>query len=685
MKRYIILFTFIFGMQSAFGQGFNLGEKPGPLPAKEFAFPKYTELFLSNGLKVFVVEDHEQPTVNLRLQIRGGEVSESIPGTAAMVAEMLTKGAGKRDALTIAKELDGVGAGITASSSGDITSVTGESILKHMPIMLEIFSDVLRLASFPEDEFAKLKKQKMSEVKLEKANAGSLLQSLSRKVAYGSNHPSARHKSEASYASITLDEIKKFYATYYRPNNATLAVVGDVKPEEIKAILEKALESWEPGDVNEFRTPKPNPMPQGVYFIARPSSVQSSTALIATAIPNNHPDFEALRLASNLMGAGFSGRLFKTLRETYSYTYTPFAYLTSGRDVNRYICGADVRNSVTDSAIKVMQAEMGKLANETTSNDELDLIKRFVIGQFKMNFENSDYVAGLLLNADYNNQPISVVKEFPTRFNAITPEQMKSAVSKHLAKQSIVVVGNPDVLETLRQFGPVYEFTTELEPKKAESKKVDLTPEQLMEKHRAALGGMDNIAKISTLITTGTASFDMNGQELRGNITMKQKAPGKQVIVMDFKMFKQSTMTDGNQAWRMMGPQTEEVTDNAEKQEMIDDAHIAQSARLIELGYTLTIKGQEGSSIVVESKNKTGEVQTMYFDAKTYLLNSVKETAKGPQGEVEVSRLFGNYTDIGGVKFPSKMVIEQGPIVISIDDIKYTVNQEINDSEFKPE
>jgi len=415
-------------------------------------------------------------------------------------------------------------------------------------------------------------------------------------------------------------------------NNATLAVVGDVKPEEIKAILEKALSSWEPGDVNEFRTPKPEPMAQGVYFIARPSSVQSSTALIATAIPNNHPDFEALRLASNLMGAGFSGRLFKTLRETYSYTYTPFAYLTSGRDVNRYICGADVRNSVTDSAIKVMQSEMAKLANEATSNDELDLIKRFVIGQFKMNFENSDYVAGLLLNADYNNQPISVVKEFPNRFNAITPEQMKSAVTKHLAKQSIVVVGSPDVLETLRQFGPVYEFTTELEAKKAESKKVDLTPEQLMEKHRAALGGMENISKISSLITTGTASFDMNGQELRGNITMKQKAPGKQVMVMDFKMFKQTTMTDGNQAWRMMGPQSEEVTDNAEKQEMIDEAHIAQSARLIELGYTLTIKGQEGSSIIVESKNKAGEVQTMYFDAKTYLLNSVKDDSKRSTG-----------------------------------------------------
>ncbi|MGA1414825.1 MAG: hypothetical protein ACO323_07255, partial [Candidatus Kapaibacteriota bacterium] len=85
------------------------------------------------------------------------------------------------------------------------------------------------------------------------------------------------------------------------------------------------------------------------------------------------------------------------------------------------------------------------------------------------------------------------------------------------------------------------------------------------------------------------------------------------------------------------------------------------------------------------AKNKAGEVQTLNFDAKTYLLNSVKEITKSPQGEMEVTRLFGNYTEVGGVKFPSKMVIEQGPMVISFDDIKYTVNQEINDSEFKPE
>ena len=672
-------------LHTAFGQGLKLGDKPGPLPAKEFAFPKYTELFLSNGLKVYVIEDHEQPTVTLRLQIRGGEVSEPIPGTAAMVAEMLTKGAGKRDALTIAKELDGVGAGVSASSSGDITNVTGESILKHMPIMLEIFSDVLRSATFPDDELAKLKKQKISEVKLEKANANSMLQVLSRKVAYGANHPSARHKSEASYNAITIDEIKKFYSTYYRPNNATLAVVGDVKPEEIKPILEKALGSWTPGDVNEFRTPKAEPMPNGVYFIARPSSVQSSTALTATSVPNNHPDFEALRLGANLMGAGFSGRLFRTLRETYSYTYTPFAYLTSGRDVNRYICGADVRNSVTDSAIKVMQSEMTKITTELAPNDELDLIKRFVIGQFKMSFENSDFVAGLLLNADYNNQPISYVKDFPTRFGAITPEQMKNAMSKHLSKLSIVVVGSPDVLETLKQFGPVYEYTTDFEPKKSELKKVNMTPQELMEKHRNALGGMDNISKISTLITKGSASFDMNGQKMQGNFERKQKAPGKDISILDFKVFTQKQVTDGNRAWISMGGQTKEITEPAQKNNMIENAHIMESTRLLELGSKLNIKGQEDNLIIVEVIDATGDKSTMFFDAKTYLVEKITAIVKGPQGDYGMIQRLSNYKNVNGVTLPGKLTLEQDSVIVIMDNLEYSINTPIDDSEYKVE
>ena len=177
----------------------------------------------------------------------------------------------------------------------------------------------------------------------------------------------------------------------------------------------------------------------------------------------------------------------------------------------------------------------------------------------------------------------------------------------------------------------------------------------------------------------------MNGQQMQGTLLRKQKAPGKQVKIMDFKMFKQTMMTDGNQAWRMMGPQVQEVTEADEKQGMLNDAHIVESARMLELGKTLTIKGQEGNAILVEVKDAAGEIETLYFDANTFLITSMKSIAKGPQGDVEVTQSFANYTDVGGVQFPSKLILEQGQIVIKMEGLKYQINQEVKDSEFKPE
>lgn len=682
MKSFFVaaaLFSAVLTVQAQVPQ-----QKPDPLPAKEFVFPKYTEMFLDNGLKVFVIEDHEQPTVDFRLQIRGGEISEKKPGTASMLADLLTKGAGKRDALKIAQELDGVGAGVGASSSGDLTTVSGESLKKHLPLMMEIFADIIQRPSLPQDEFDKLKTQKLSEVKLEKARAGSILQALCRKVSYGQNHPSARVKTEAGYKSIELQDVKEFYSTYFRPNNATMAVIGDVNPKEIKAMLNKALNEWKSGDIPRMQTPAPQPMPQGVYFVARPGSVQSSTALTSPAVPYAHPDYEALRLAGNMMGAGFAGRLFRTLRETYSYTYTPFALVSSARDANRFTCGADVRNAVTDSTITVMQRELKKLREEPSSQDEIGLIKRFTVGQHLMNFENSEYLANLLLFADYNNQPISRVKEYPARFSALTSEQVMKAAKTYLSAPSVVVVGSPDVLEKLRSFGPVYEYTLDLEPKKDDLEKISLTVDQLMDNHRRALGGAEKIKAVQTLLTKASAKFEMNGQTLEGSMERRQKAPGFDAMTMDLKMFKSQTWSDGQKMWMSNNGSPAAEAPEAEVKKRMAAAHILYTASLPELGYKLEVKGKQGSSVIVKATNPAGEEETYYFDAKTWLITRVDGVESSPRGSTEISRKISGYKEFSGVQMPTSIITERGPVTITVYDINYTVNTPIEDTVFKP-
>ena len=175
-----------------------------------------------------------------------------------------------------------------------------------------------------------------------------------------------------------------------------------------------------------------------------------------------------------------------------------------------------------------------------------------------------------------------------------------NAVAKHISKTSVIVVGSPDILEKLRQFGTVYEYTSDLELKKEESKKVSLTAEQLMENHKKALGGIDKISTITSVIASAKAAFDMGGQQMSGTMTRKQKAPGKEISTVDMQMFKQTMITDGTSAWIVMNGQSKEITDD-KKQGRILDAHIMKTARLLELGYKIELKGQEGNSIIAES------------------------------------------------------------------------------------
>ncbi|MGA2297860.1 MAG: pitrilysin family protein, partial [FCB group bacterium] len=251
--------------------------KPEPLPEQEFTFPSYTEYTLKNGLKVFIIEDNEQPTVTIQLLVAGGtSVDGEKPGIADMTAELLTKGTKKYNALELAQKLDGVGASINASANVDYITVSGGSLTKHLNLLIDAFSEVVLRPSFPGKEFDKLVPKMLAGIQEEKASPGTLAANLAKKVIYGDTHPYALQPSEASIKEIKNDDIENYYKNYFKPNNASIAIVGDVKPKEILDKLEKALGTWKKGDVPKIKIPPAKPLPIGVYFVNRPASVQSS-------------------------------------------------------------------------------------------------------------------------------------------------------------------------------------------------------------------------------------------------------------------------------------------------------------------------------------------------------------------------------------------------------------------------
>ncbi|MDA3844773.1 MAG: pitrilysin family protein, partial [Candidatus Kapabacteria bacterium] len=330
----IIIFASVLNAQD---EKIDPNVKPEALEATEFTFPDYTVQTLKNGMKVFVVEDHEQPVISLNMMIFGGTSTDrELSGVAEMTADILTKGAGDMKAIDIAEKLDGVGASISASAGVDNINVRAYSLLKHKELLLDMFVKLITDPEFDDDEFEKLQKMTIGAIKDSKSDAGGLAAKTARRVVYGKDHPYARFATEESIKSIKVDDLEEYHKKFFLPNNSTIVVTGDVDADDIINELEELFTEWESRPLPYINIPAPNPMPIGVYFIERPGSVQSTISMCTPTLPINHPDYEKIDLASSIIGAGFAGRLFRTLLEKHSYSYTPSGYQTGSTYANRF-------------------------------------------------------------------------------------------------------------------------------------------------------------------------------------------------------------------------------------------------------------------------------------------------------------------------------------------------------------
>ena len=683
----LITFFIVINMQA--NEKIDPTVKPESLPAKDFNFPKYETATLSNGLKIFVVKDDQQPTIVFRLMISGGSAVEgSKTGVADLTAQILSKGAGTRTAYDIANALDGIGASVNVSASGDFSIVSGSCLKKHLPLVLEITKDILTKPTFPETEFPKLVSQMVASIKQEKSRSSSVAAVISRIALYGINHPYSKKASEESLKQITVSDLKSYFNSYFLPNNATMSIIGDIDIKEAKSDLEKYFGDWKKGSIGDLTVPKAEPMPLGVYFVKRAVATQSSVVVATPAVARNHPDYDVLNLSSSVIGAGFAGRLFRTLREQYSYTYTPFGYLTQAKYINRFACGADVRSDVTDSSVTVIMDQLKLLATEIPGDDELNRLKKYEVGQYLMSFASAEFVGSLIQNAYFYGIDIKDVKNYHNKIQGFTPLQIQETAAKYMNPQSayIIVVGKPEVLPTLEKFGKVYEYNMDYQPisgENAKMDKVDLTNEQLIDKYVTAIGGKEKVNSINSMTMTGTMVFEMQGQTFPGDVVEKTKLGNKQ-----YKLFNIPGVTanevwaDGTNAW-MKAQATVDQAQGEDKDKILKEAVLFGDAKLLENGNKCEILGKQQNNILLKVTYKSGLESTYYYDADTYLINKIESVEMMGTDPMPITTTFSDYKDFNGIKMPTTVKADN-PMYNFKLSVDYKFNEVMDDSIFAP-
>ena len=445
---------------------------PAAGPAPEASFPDYKEVTLPNGLKVFVIEDERKPTITLRLVIRSGSAFDGPKtGLASFVASMLNRGTEKREAAQFAQEVDFLGATLEAAAGADSIAVGVSGLTIYTDKLLDLVSDAVLHPAFPADQFARVQRQMLSQLAAERQSPASLAGKMAGKVIYG-NHPYGAYQTPETVKAISREDLVKFHQTCFLPNNASLAIVGDVKADVILQQIEKVLGGWTRGEVPTLEAPAfPKPHGVNIYLVDRPGSVQSNIVLVEPGPARNKADVPEINVMNATLGGGFSGRLFQNLREKHGWTYGAYSAFDFRKLGGSFEANAETRNEVTEPAIEETIKEIARIRNEPVPDQELELERQYNVGNYLLSLENPTRTATRVQDIDLYGLPADFYKHYAKRMADTTPQVVEDEAQKLLDPENInvVVVGEArDVKPALDKLGKVYVYDTNLEPVKLE-------------------------------------------------------------------------------------------------------------------------------------------------------------------------------------------------------------------------
>lgn len=445
--------------------------KPGPNPS--FALPSIEKTKLSNGLSVWIVQQKELPIVSMNMVFKSGGTLDPADrsGVSSFTANMLNQGTKTRSANEISNQLQSIGASVNAGSGWDSTNVSMQSLTKTLNQALDIYSDVILNPSFPNTEFETNRRRALVGLLQRKSNPTAVSGVVYNKVLYG-DQPYGRQLSgdEKSVKALTRDDLAAFYSANYRPNGATLVVVGDVDSKTLKAKLEKAFGSWASGNVPEMHVGKAEMMAKpGIYFVDKPGAAQSSVSIGQVGIERSNPDFYAVQVMNAILGGGGSARLFMNLREDKGYTYGAYSRFTYRLGAGPFEASAEIQTGSTkESVVEFMKELNGIRGSIPVSQEELETNKQSLIRRFPAGFETDGAISNQLSNLVVYGLPDTYFNEYIAKVNAVTIADVNRVANKYLdpSKMAIVIVGDRKTVEPgLKELGyPMTIMDTEGNP-----------------------------------------------------------------------------------------------------------------------------------------------------------------------------------------------------------------------------
>jgi zinc protease len=453
------LLAVVVGAQTAAAQVWPTEGPPPPLAARRVTFPPYRLRTLANGLQVLFVPSHEQPSLSFRLLIRAGAVQEPAdrPGVASFVASLLNQGTTSRTAKEIANTIDSAGGFLGVGSGNELTYISGGVVKDQADAALALVADVVEHPAFAEDEIGLQRRQALSALQVGYDDPEYLASAVFDRIVFGL-HPYGRPNEGTpdSIARLTRRDLIAFHERWFAPNNALLALVGDLTEDEAFAAAERAFGAWPRRDVPEFRLTDPPPAARRVVIVDRPGSAQTEIRVGHIAMPRTHPDYLPFDMAIRILGGEGANRLFGVLRTDRGLTYGASADLHTFKVSGAVVAETDTRSSATGETLKLMVDEFTRLQRQPVRAAELRGAQDFIAGNFPLSIESSSAIAEQVLSRLFYGQSLDEIETYLDRVAKVTPDDVQRVARQWLKPDqlSIVLVGDAAAfVDQLRRLG----------------------------------------------------------------------------------------------------------------------------------------------------------------------------------------------------------------------------------------
>jgi zinc protease len=420
--------------------------------------PPMQRATLSNGLKVVLAERHDAPVVNFSMLVDSGYASDSpdLPGVASLSLRMLEEGTPSRSSLKIGEEFEALGANFGASTNLDGANVNMNVLKATMPKALAIYADLLLHPAFPQNEFARLQQDRLATIQREKSVPQLMALRVLPNLLYGKGHayalPFTGSGTEGSVQRMRRDDMVNYHRTWFKPNNATLLIVGDTTMAEMKPLLEKNFAGWKPGEVPKKNVAQVNqPEKTVVYLVDRPGALQSVIVGAQLAPPRNTPEAVPLEVVNDIFGGTFSSRINMNLREDKHWSYGVSTQMASAVGQRPFMSVSPVQTDKTRESLQELVREYANIAGaRPISPDELKDAQNNRTLRLPGAFETASQLSNAYSTILQYQLPENYYNTFTEKALALTPEQANALAARSIMPNKLIWV----VVGDLAKIGP---------------------------------------------------------------------------------------------------------------------------------------------------------------------------------------------------------------------------------------